>query len=186
MNNFLDLLSAIIKLGLPVAGLSWFLFSQLYSSGSVDRKADRKTIKSHIKLLHKEAKANKKQKVNLVYDNWMWFGSGFYGLVALWTFVIVELQDIYNFVFHNPGIEALFSEGLIGLIVNMVINQFQNIVTAFVWFSFWDADSIPLWVLVAYAGYWVGVEMARRDLHTQIPTATWIERIRSMLNNLKS
>lgn len=70
------------------------------------------------------------------------------------------------------------SEGLIELIISMAINQVQNIVTAFVWFSFWDADSIPLWVVITYGGYWVGVEIARRELAVPV---TWIDRLRALL-----
>lgn len=189
----LDLLESILKLGLPMAGLSWFLFFQLYHSGHVDRGADRKAIKSQVKALRAGFKARAKTKVrdevssrkkaDIVYDKWMWFGSGFYGLAALWTFVIIEITEIFNFIFGFPGWAVLFSDGVISLVVDLLINQIQNLVTAFVWFSFWDADSIWLWVLMAWLGYWVGVEAARRE--SEIPVAGWIEKLRVFFNTLK-
>lgn len=190
---FLDLLESILKLGLPMAGLSWFLFAQLYSSGEMARDADRKAIKSQVKSLRaafkarkktKEAKKSKtsKSKAEIVHDKWMWFGSGFYGLAALWTFVIIELADIFNFIFNFPGWAVLFADGVINLLVNMFANQIENIVSAFVWFGYWDAYSIWIWVLIAYAGYWIGVEVARRE--SEIPVAGWIEKIRLFLKTL--
>lgn len=191
----LDFLESILKLGLPMAGLSWFLFSRLYNSGDVDRDADRKAIKSQVKSMRAAFKARKKSKqekkiktgksrAEIVYDKWMWFGSGFYGLAALWTFVIIEIADILNFIFNNPGWAVLFGDGLVSLLVNVLLNQIQNILAAFIWFSYWDVDSIWVLVLIAYAGYWVGVEVARRE--AELPVADWIEKIRLFLKSLSS
>jgi len=189
----IDILLAILKLGLPLAGLSWFLFSQIYNNGDMDREADRKAINSHLKSLKASYKNKKKVKekenekdkdkgkanINMVQDKWMRFGGGFYGLAALWTFVIVEISDIFNFIVHNPGWAALFGDGLINLLIEVLVNQLQNFIAAFIWFSYWDADSIPLLVLVAYAGYWLGVELARRQYVTAV--MPWIEKIRLWL-----
>jgi hypothetical protein len=189
VSSFLDILNAVFKLGLPMAGVSWFLFHRLYGQGNIDRSADRKAIKTHVQSLKANFKAEKKSRkqadtklprshADIVFDKWMWFGSGFYGLAALWTFAVIEVSDIFNFIFNFPGLGGLLSEGLIELIISMAINQVQNIVTAFVWFSFWDAHSIPLWVVIAYGGYWVGVEIARRELAVPV---TWIDRLRALL-----
>lgn len=190
MSFLFDLLQSIVKLGLPMVLLSWFLFTQLYDKGDVDRGADRKAIKSTVKSLRAVFKARSKAKsvppnkshAEIVYDKWMWFGSGFYGLAALWTFVIIEVTDVFNFIVNNPGWAVLLEDGVVSLLVNVLINQLQNLLAAFVWFSFWDADSILLWVLIAYAGYWVGVEMARRE--AEIPVADWLGKIRLFFKSL--
>lgn len=203
MSLILDLLNAVFKLGLPLAGASWFLFDRMYGDGNLERSADRKALKLQMKSMKAALKSEKKKKekkkekdgeeavkvekkprthADIVFDKWMWFGSGFYGLAALWTFVIIELTDLYNFIFHFPGLSVLFGDGVMELIVNLLVNQLQNIVTAFVWFSFWDADSILLWVLVAYGGYWVGIEIARREL--TVPAA-WVDRLRAILQSYR-
>lgn len=185
--EILDLLESIFKLGVPMAALSWFIFARLYSAGDMDRSADRKAIKQQMKSLASSLKTAKKAKTrrssNPVFDKWMWFGGGFYGLAALWTFVVVEANEIFNFLFHNPGREVLFRDGLVGLFVDLVLNQIQNIVTAFVWFNFWETDSIVLLVLVAYAGYWTGVEIARREF--EVPVSGAIDMARNTLGKLR-
>ena len=155
--------------------LSWFIFSWLYSSGEIDRKADRKAISARVKKMKKSFEKKDSQNANYVYDKWMWFGSGFYGLAGLWTFAIVEISDLFSFVFNFPGLSSLFAEGVISLIVSVLLNQLGNVITAFVWFSYWPADSIIVWLLVAYIGYWVGVELARRGL--ELPIEAWLEKL---------
>lgn len=201
MSLIFDFLNAVIKLGLPLAGASWFLFDRLYGDGNLERSADRKAIKLQMKSMKAALKSEKKKKkkekgdeevakiekrprthADIIFDKWMWFGSGFYGLAALWSFVIIELTDLYNFIFHFPGLGVLFGDGVIELIVNLLVNQLQNIVTAFVWFSFWDADSILLWVLVAYGGYWAGIEIARRELTVPVE---WVDRMRAILQSYR-
>ena len=182
--DFIDLLMATFVLGLPMVGLSWFLFAQLYSSGDMDRTADRKAIKTRMKALKTSFKSKpklkqgEKRQSNPVYDKWMWFGGGFYGLAALWTFVVIEISELFNFIVHNPGREALFGNGLVSLLVDLLINQFQNMISALVWFGYWNANSVLVWVLVAYAGYWIGVEMARREI--RIPVTTLIQKVRAL------
>lgn len=206
MSILIDVFNAVIKLGLPLAGTSWLLFSRLYDQGDMDRNsAGRRAIKSQVKTLRATFKTAKKQRkgkpvvqdgegagdeqvaaiepsprnpANLLYEKWMWFGSGFYGLAALWTFCIIELSDLYNFLFHFPGLAALFGDGVLSLILNILLNQLENLVTAFVWFGYWDADSVLLWVLVAYLGYWLGLEGARREYRAPV---AWVDQLRARL-----
>jgi hypothetical protein len=173
--NTLDLLQAIILLGVPMVALSWFLFSWLFSSGEIDRDDDHKVISTRLKKLKKSVAKKESQNTNYVYDKWMWFGSGFYGLAGLWTFAVIEIAQFFGFIFNFPGWAVLFEDGLIGFAVNLLINQLGNVISAFVWFSYWPADSIIIWVLIAYLGYWSGVEMARRNM--QLPVDTWLQKL---------
>ena len=93
----------------------------------------------------------------------MYFGSGFYGLAVLWTLLVIEVLEGLKFVFNFPGFEALFGDGLIPFFVELGMNQLGNLISAFVWFGYWDG-SVFIWVPVAYAGYWLGIEAARRGL----------------------
>jgi len=174
-----DIFLSIFKLGLPLAVLSWFLFFRIYNSGDMDREADRKAIKNHIKSLKATYKSNKKHKINIVQDKWMRFGGGFYGLAALWTFLVIEITDAYNFTFHNPGTDVLFGDGMVSLIFEALSNQLENFISAFVWFGYWEVDSIVVLMLTAYAGYWLGIEVARRQ--SLLPIVPWIEKLRLLL-----
>ena len=163
-----DILKAIIELGLPLALLSWLIFMRLFISGELDRQSDRKGIERGVKKIKASFKGEKKRtfaeksKTDLVFEKWMYFGSGFYGLAALWTLVVIEVSE-------------LIGDGLIAFLFNLAMNQLSNLISAFVWFSYWDG-SMLIWVLVAYAGYLAGIEAARRNL--QVSKEALLERVR--------
>lgn len=173
--GILDLIEAIIKLGIPVAVLSWFIFSWLYGAGEIDRKANHKAVSARIKKMKKSFEKKEESNANFVYEKWMWFGSGFYGLAGLWSFAVIEISDMLRFVFNFPGLAVLFEDGIISFLVALGLNQVGNIITAFVWFTYWPAESMLIWVLIAYVGYWVGVEMARRGM--ELPIAEVLEKL---------
>ena len=181
--NTLDLLQAVILLGAPLVALSWFIFTWLFSSGEIDRQDDHKTIASRLKKMKKVIAENENQNANYVYEKWTWFGTGFYGLAGLWTFAVIEISQFFGFIFNFPGFEALFGDGVISFIVEFMVNQLGNVIQAFVWFMYWPADSMVIWVLVAYLGYWVGVELARRNV--ELPIGQWMKKLDEFSPELK-
>lgn len=176
-----NILKAIIELGLPLALLSWLIFMRLFVSGELDRQADRKGIERGVKKIKASFKSEKKKtfaeksKTDLVFEKWMYFGSGFYGLAALWTFLVIEVGELIGFVFNFPGFDVLFGDGLISFLFNLGMNQLSNLISAFVWFSYWDG-SMLIWTLVAYAGYLAGIKAARRNL--KVSKETLLEQVR--------
>ena len=56
-----DLLKAIIELGLPLALLSWLIFMRLFISGELDRQSDRKGIERGVKKIKASFKGEKKR-----------------------------------------------------------------------------------------------------------------------------
>ncbi len=179
--NIFDLLEAMVKLGLPLFLISWVLFSRLYDSGDIDRSGDRKADKAQLKAYNKaskkKAKTGRKSFVDRVMWHWSSFGGGFYGLAALWTFVVIEFQDLIGFIFNFPGLKALFEDGVISLLVSILVNQITNAVSALIWFSYWPAQSILIWVVAAYLSYWLGMDLAKRGY--SIPFEKLMAAIRS-------
>lgn len=159
--NLFDLLMAMVMLGLPMVALSWFLFSLLFETGEIGRDADHKLISARVKELKKATESSSKN-ASLLYKKWMWFGSGFYGLAGLYTLVIIELRELSGFLANLPESANYFSNGIVDAIITFLINQLGNVVQAFLWWGYWPGDSILIWIAVAYLGYWVGVELARR------------------------
>ncbi|MEX2470299.1 MAG: hypothetical protein WD396_11130 [Pseudohongiellaceae bacterium] len=162
MNLLLDLFMAALLLGLPMVVLSWFLFLWLFASGEVSPEGDRKAITSELKKARKKIAQKERSNAHYVYDKWMWFGSGFYGLAGLWTFAVIEIMQLFGFLLDFPGWSRLLENGLPSFIIEFLVNQLVNLLQGLVWFSWWPAESILLWLLVAYLGYWSGVELARR------------------------
>ena len=51
--------------------------------------------------------------------------------------------------------------GIAAFILGIVVNQLTNVIQAMIWWSYWPADSLLVWVSVAYVSFWSGVELAR-------------------------
>ena len=172
-----DILPAFIKLGLPMAGLSWMLFHWLYSAGGIDGDADRATVEANLgemksglkKRATRSGKFLRKRGASFLRNKWMCFGGGFYGAAALWTLGVIEFTDFFSLVRDFPGFAALFEDGVIAFLLDMLTNQIGTFVDALVWFDYWpDASQSPLpWVIIAYLGYWLGMKLARRGLKNE-------------------
>ena len=156
-----DVLEAVVKIGLPVMLLAYILLRQLYQAGTLDPCDDEKTVDKQLGKLRKDK--DSKVQSNLLQAKWMQFGGGFYGLAALWTFAVIEVFQFIGFVRNFPGFEALFKNGVINLAVDIFVNQIQNLVAAFVWFTYWapHGSTIGWWILVAYVSYLLGMYLAR-------------------------
>jgi hypothetical protein len=175
--DLFDLLEAMVKLGIPLFLFSWLLFTKLYDGGEINRDGNNQQFKQQLKAFNKsskkKAKRSERTPVDRVMGHWVSFGGGFYGLAALWTFVVIEIKDIFSFVFYFPGLDVLFEDGLVRLAVSILVNQITNAISAVVWFSYWPAQSILIWVLVAYFGYWLGMDLAKKGV--AIPIEKWLQ-----------
>ncbi|MDG2339205.1 MAG: hypothetical protein P8N94_14675 [Gammaproteobacteria bacterium] len=109
----------------------------------------------------------------------VWFGSGFYGLAGLWTFAVIEIGDVLQVIFNPSSIPESFGHGFVTAVVELVLNQLGNLITAFLWFSYWADNEVITWLLVAYVVYWIGVELARRG--EDMPLQVMLRKFRSML-----
>ena len=177
--NFLTFLEAAIKLGIPMVVLSWIIFTWLYGSEDIDRDADRKSTALQVKEMKKSFKKKKHGGTsNYLVEKWMWFGGGFYGLAGLWTFAVIEGTDLFRVVFNPSTILESLDDGLVSALIDLAMNQFSNLIIALVWFGYWGDDGIIIWVLVAYVGYWIGVEMARRG--EDLPIQEFLRKLRSL------
>jgi len=158
-------IGAIVKLGLPMAVLSWLIFHWLFSDGSLGRDVKHKALKSQLKGQEKRLKNSGNKKAQLFYNRWAWFGGGFYGLAGLWTFLVIEIGDLANFLSAGNYLAGIDSN-IIDFVISILINQLTNSIQALLWFSYWPGpgESMLIWIAAGYLGYWVGVEMARRQM----------------------
>ena len=160
--DWFQLLKAVIQLGAPIAFLSWLMFSWMFKNDKLSVDEDRKALGNSLKELKKSSKGND-DDFGFLQKRWMRLGSGFYGLAALWTLFISELGDIYNFIVNFPGFAKLLADGAVALFISFLMNQIQNLITAFTWFNYWPDSHVWLWVIVAYLAYLLGIEIAKRE-----------------------
>jgi hypothetical protein len=184
----LELIRAIFQAGLPVGLTSYLLVWWALKSDYLGSVASLKDVDREIKRLSKAKSEEKKRKkskkkkesglavedlgdpgaptMNPVHNKWMAFGGGFYGSVALLTYLVVELGEIREFLAGLDSIAALFSRLGVDLLIRLIINSLLNFLTAIAWPLYWlaeiDGRYLWLWLVVAYGGYYGGARFALR------------------------
>ena len=155
---------AAFKAGLPVAlasyGLTWWALRNDY----LDSVLDIDELEKQIKQQSKDKKNRKKS--DPVHNKWLTFGGGFYGVVAMLTYLVIEMGEIRDFFLQFESIGAFFTRISFDLVINLVIDSFMNFILAIAWPWYWIGDvagpHIWIWFLVAYGGYWAGTRLALR------------------------
>lgn len=188
----LTLLLAFLELGVPMALLSWLLFMRFFGRGELDRQANRREIEARVKEFKTQYETEKKKRkregesgaglamrsgADHVFDKWMVFGSGFYGLAAFWTLLVIEFFSLTELAVNLLTLSIL-EDGWMQLLIGLATEQLSNFMSALLWFSYWG-DSFLANFAVAYAGYWLGIEAARRNL--QISKQTLFSAIKQRL-----
>ena len=194
-----DYIEAAIKLGLPVMLISWWVYSNLYRKKLLDKSSNRKETKQAVKNYRKELKhaekvkkATSQENVTLTYDEgdnakndfwvtkWLRFGGGFYGLCAIWTLIVLEVQGLVQLILNLPSFMESYSVGVFGLIYLFLKNQIKNFTESISWVVNWGGGFNLLWILLAYFGYMGGMQLAKRwdarDLSKQLFKRQWNRR----------
>jgi len=176
LNIVQELIHALIKAALPIGALSYAMVWWALRRGYLKETGGVEALRKEIKALAKEKSRNKKEKkpqakTDLVHDKWLRFGGGFYGLVALYTYGLVEFREIRDFIAGFGGIFEFLRQLNINVFINMFIDALMNFITAIAWPMYWmsdiSAERVWLWFLVAYGAYWVGMRLALRKAKQQ-------------------
>jgi len=190
---FMALWQSALPVGMIAFALVWWALEHEYfgTSGSVgelerqvkqhlksrkknrkDRKRlkkarkSRKTSEEDLARLECEVTPAVSRKMNPVHDKWLSFGGGFYGVVALLTYAVIELIEIRDWLYNFSGLLDFFRNISFGMLVQLLINSLMNFIWAIVWPVYW-LDNINshypwVWLIAAYAGYWAGSRLAFR------------------------
>ncbi len=177
---------ALFLAGIPVAVTSYLLIWWALKNQYLQGASNLKDVKNHFKSVSKTRSRNKKEekkrrkkgegavelepgqqephKMNPVHNKWLSLGGGFYGVVALLTYAVVELGEIRDFFTQFDGFSSLISDITVGLFIGLFIKSFMNFIVAIAWPVYWlsdiRSDYIWIWFVAAYAGYWAGIRFA--------------------------
>lgn len=165
---FYECLKAIFLAGIPVGTFSFLMIYMAYSKGYLSLDVDIE----HAFNTHKNKGATlskqHKKELTFLHSKWVTFGGGFYGLIAVLTFVVIELTQITQFWLGVEGwndISALFT---VSTLISMFIDSILNMIKAVVWFTYWPnilpAGNFIFWMLVAYIGYRFGAKLAKKHV----------------------
>lgn len=183
----LELLRALVLAGLPVGLVSFFLFSWYLRRRQGGALASLREVTRELKREQKErSRREKGQKrgvaatlaegahfsregqLDLVHNKWLKFGGGFYGVVALLTYAVVELGELWQFLIGFESVWALVSQFGLNMLINLLVEALRNFIVAIAWPAYWlstiHTDQAWLWFAAAYAGYWGGARLALKRL----------------------
>ena len=183
---FRELMRAVFTAGLPVFITTYALVSWALKSDHLGRASSLKEMKKELKR-HSKKKADEKarnkskhqkvviaqtnsttqtgnRKTDVFHNKWLAFGGGFYGVVGLLTYAIVELAELRDFVIGFDSFSSLISQLGFDMLINLFIDAVMNFVVAIAWPAYWLAEIrgqyVWAWLLVAYAAYWAGANLA--------------------------
>jgi hypothetical protein len=159
---------AMLMVGIPIAAFTLAIVWWALQQGHFRETLDTRALQGEIKTMSKKNKKNKTKDhsdMHPVQKKWARFGGGFYGIVAFFTYIVVEVYEIIGVVTRFGGFFS-FLRGLdLGVIIDMIIDAGMNFVTAMMWPFYWmrriETDQTWVWFVVAYAGYWLGLRLAQ-------------------------
>ena len=166
MNLLVEVLSAVLVVGLPTGLFTLALVWWAMRSGHLQGSDDSKTLKSQIKALSKRKTEVGGHPQSLLQKKWAKFGGGFYGIVAFLTYIVVEITDALAAVANIGGLGEFLRQLDVGVLIDAFIESLTNFITAMIWPAYWmdriDTQMTWLWFVAAYAGYWFGIKAAHQ------------------------
>lgn len=172
MEFLTEVFRAALTVGLPICVFTLAMVWWALHRGHFQETGDLKGLELEIKSMSKSGKKNSsKAKApvsnkphDIIHKKWMKFGGGFYGIVALFTWLVIEVTDIVAMIMNFGGLLKFLQNLNIGLIVHILIEGLTNFIAAIIWPVYWlkriDTSQSWLWFIAAYAGYWLGVKLA--------------------------
>lgn len=188
----METLRAALLGALPIACFTFLTVQWSIVSGRLPRFSDAKDLQSKFKKIRNDAKeAKKKAKQNkqagqsqteieirekepffhkrkggdILYSKLLFFGGGFYGTMALFTYMIIEVDEILAFFGKIIDVTHWQFTFSIQFLVDLFVNSIMNIVAAFIWFQtlpkYVDVNNGFIWIAAAYLGYLGGVHFTQ-------------------------
>ena len=161
--GILEIVKAIFLAGLSTAGVAFLLVFYAIKRGYIDLDESVESLKKRKKQAKKD---DTEFEVNPVHQKWLYFGGGYYGLMALGTYAHVEILEIADFFGNYTSFSNFIDQLTFNALVHLIIESFLNIIPAFTWFLYWPKiivmDNGWYWLIVSYCGYQLGGYAARR------------------------
>lgn len=173
MELLVEVFRALLMAGLPIALFTLALVRWALRHGHFQESSDSKALgreMSAMKKARKNVESKDLPRQHPLLRKWTKFGGGFYGVVAFFTYIVIEVTDIATTIINLGGFMGFLQQLGINLLVNVLIEALTNFIAAMAWPIYWmsniDTSVAWLWFVVAYGGYWQGLRLAQR-LHRQ-------------------
>jgi len=160
--NLLEIIKAIIIAGLPIGAVSFALVYWAIKKEYINLEDDIKQLKNNKKQAKKD---DIEFKVNPIHKKWLYFGGGYYGLMAFVAYIHIEWLEVKTFIISYSTFSNLIDQITVGALVSLIIDSFLNLIPAFLWFMHWpdviDIQNGWYWLLASYMGYQLGEYLAK-------------------------
>ncbi len=160
-----EIFIALFKAGLPVGVAAYLLVWWALRNGYLGASESVKELEKEVKRLAKDKESPREG--DPVHRKWLSMGGGFYGVVAMLTYIVVEVGEILDFITGFDGIGAFIDSISVGMLIGLFIEAVKNSIIAIAWPAYWLTDiqsnHIWAWFVAAYAGYWLGSSLAARN-----------------------
>ena len=168
MEFLIEVFWALLMVGVPIAAFTLAIVWWALQRGLFQESLDTRALQREIKAMSRKNKKNPAEDSGVqhpVQKKWAKFGGGFYGIVAFFTYIVVEVLEISTMIINYGGFIAFLKQLDFGDIISIFIEAITNFITAMIWPMYWmdriDTDQTWIWFVVAYAGYWAGLKTAQ-------------------------
>jgi len=159
---FFEIIKSIFYAGVPVALVSFLLVLWAIKKDYMEYDEKIESLKKKKKQAKKD---NSEFKVNPVHKKWLYFGGGYYGLMAFITYTYIEVLEVGDFFKNYSSFSDLIDQISISAVIGLIVDSFMNIIPAFTWFIYWPKvftmDNGWYWLFASYFGYQLGGYLAK-------------------------
>jgi hypothetical protein len=163
---------ALFMVGVPIGCFTLALVWWALKGGHFKEALDIDALEHEIKVMGWSDKKRTKKGIDQasgtqhpLQKKWARFGGGFYGIVAFFTYIIVEVLDVVSVISNFGGFFDFLKQLNLNVIIDLIVQAITNFVMAMAWPWYWlnriDTDFVWIWFVMAYAGYWAGLRLAR-------------------------
>ena len=102
---------AFLMAGVPIGAFTLAIVWRALQKGHFQETLDIKALEGEINAMSKSNKKKKKgddDKLHPVQKKWAKFGGGFYGIVAFFTYIVIEVFEIITMISNFGGFFAFF------------------------------------------------------------------------------
>lgn len=158
--------------GVPVAVFTLALVRWALQRGHLKESTDTGALRRELKAMSGSRKKRKRkdavgeqEKLHPLQKKWAKFGGGFYGVVAFFTYIVIEMREIIDTITHLGGLIDFIANLGLNLVIQMLVQALLNFVSAMIWPVYWmqriETHQVWVWFGMAYAGYWCGLKLAQ-------------------------
>ena len=168
MEFLIEVFWAVLMVGVPIAVFTLAIVGWSLQRGHFKEILDSKALGREMKAVSRNYRKYKKEgsgKQHPLQKKWGKFGGGFYGIVAFFTYIVVEVTEITTMIMNFGGFIDFLKKLDVDIIISIFVEAITNFITAMIWPVYWlnriDTDQTWIWFVIAYAGYWLGLKLAQ-------------------------